>query len=78
MTLIAVEFVNWHRIEVSHCKIIPLPLAGCSAQAAIPPPTVLKSLLFICVCFLELMRLKQHNTTSTQQGMIAIEKHLFI
>lgn len=65
MKLIVVEFVNWHRIEVSHCKIIPLPLAGCSAQAAIPPPTVLKS-LFICACFLELMRLKQHNTTSTQ------------
>lgn len=66
MKLFVVEFVNYHRIEVSHCKIIPLPLVGCSVQAAIPPPTVLKSLLFICACFLELMRLKQHNTTSAQ------------
>jgi len=66
MKLIAVEVVNWHRFELSHCKIIPVPLAGCSVQAAVLPPEVLKSLLFICACFLELMRLKQHNTTSTQ------------
>lgn len=66
MKLIVVEIVNWHRFELSHRTIIPVPLAGCSVQAAVPSPKVLKSLLFICACFLELMRLKLHNTTSTQ------------
>lgn len=66
MKIIVVEVVNWHRSELSHRKMIPVPLAGCSVQAALAPPKVLKSPLFICACFLELMRLKQRNTTSAQ------------
>lgn len=42
MKLIVVAVVNWHRFEFSHCKIIPVPLAGCSVQAAVPPPKALK------------------------------------